>query len=59
MSWNEGAVRLYERLGFVHEGRRRDFFWHDGKYHDSVEMSMLEQEWREMYDGKKGRVEVR
>ena len=26
--WNTGAIRLYERLGFVRESRKRDFLWH-------------------------------
>lgn len=46
-AWNEGALRLYERLGFVIEGRKREAAWHDGQYMDVVEMSMLEREWRE------------
>jgi RimJ/RimL family protein N-acetyltransferase len=47
VGWNAGAGRLYERLGFVNEGVRRDFFWGDGRWWDSVEMSILEGEWRE------------
>ncbi|KAK4499994.1 hypothetical protein PRZ48_008180 [Zasmidium cellare] len=49
-AWNKGAIKLYEKLGFVHEGVKRDFVWHDGKYQDAVEMAMLEDEWRELYD---------
>ncbi|KAF2172406.1 hypothetical protein M409DRAFT_17639 [Zasmidium cellare ATCC 36951] len=51
-AWNQDALRLYEKLGFVHEARKRDFFWHDGRYQDLVEMGMLEDEWREIYDQK-------
>lgn len=51
-AWNQDALRLYEKLGFVHEARKRDFFWHDGRYQDLVEMGMLEDEWRERYDTK-------
>ena len=47
--WNTGAIRLYERLGFVPESRKREHLWHDGKYHDLVELGMLESEWRERY----------
>jgi RimJ/RimL family protein N-acetyltransferase len=46
--WNEGAVRLYEKLGFRHEGREREAYWHEGRFWDGVRMSMLEQEWREL-----------
>ncbi|KAF2168981.1 hypothetical protein M409DRAFT_52959 [Zasmidium cellare ATCC 36951] len=49
-AWNQGAIRLYEKLGFVHEGVRRDFFWHDGRYQDAVDLAMLEDEWRTLYD---------
>lgn len=49
-SWNEGALRLYQRLGFVVEGRTRESAWYDGKYRDSIEMGMLRDEWRELYD---------
>ena len=34
--WNTEAGRLYRKLGFVDEGRKRDHFWHDGKYYDEV-----------------------
>jgi RimJ/RimL family protein N-acetyltransferase len=46
--WNTGAIRLYEKLGFVHEGRERESYWHEGRWWDGVGMSMLEGEWREM-----------
>jgi RimJ/RimL family protein N-acetyltransferase len=34
--WNTEAGRLYRKLGFVDEGRKRDHFWHDGAYYDEV-----------------------
>lgn len=46
--WNEGAIRLYERLGFVHEGREREAFWYEGRWWDGVEMSLLEGEWESL-----------
>ncbi|KAI1371259.1 putative GNAT family acetyltransferase [Hypoxylon crocopeplum] len=46
-SFNEGALKLYERLGFKEEGRQRDFMWFNGGWHDHVLFSMLEDEWRE------------
>lgn len=45
-SWNSGAERLYERLGFVREGRKREVFWFDGGWGDLVEFAILEGEWR-------------
>jgi RimJ/RimL family protein N-acetyltransferase len=47
--YNEGAKRLYERLGFVVEGCRREFVWFQGKWWDDFQMGMLEREWRERY----------
>lgn len=39
---NRGAVRLYEKVGFQHEGlRREDYLGEDGKFHDVVEMGLL------------------
>ena len=46
--WNEGAIRLYERLGFKLDGRLREFFWFDGGWHDKLVYSILEEEWKEM-----------
>lgn len=51
-SYNEGAVRLYQRLGFVLEGRAREDVWYNGAYHDSVELGMLDREWWEKYGAK-------
>lgn len=48
-SFNEGARRLYERLGFMVEGRTREVAWKNGGWHDCIEMGMLEGEWRERY----------
>ncbi|KAF2643666.1 acyl-CoA N-acyltransferase [Massarina eburnea CBS 473.64] len=46
--WNEGAVRLYERIGFKHEGRERESLWHEGRFWDGIEMGMVEREWWEL-----------
>jgi len=45
-SYNEGAQRLYHKMGFVLEGRSRESLWYNGKWHDYLSLSMLEQEWR-------------
>ncbi|KAI6081926.1 putative GNAT family acetyltransferase [Hypoxylon rubiginosum] len=47
-SFNEGAMKLYAKLGFKEEGRQRDFMWFNGGWHDSVMYGMLEDEWREI-----------
>lgn len=46
-SHNEGAGRLYERLGFVLEGRQRQALWFRGGWSDELMFGMLEEEWRE------------
>ena len=52
-AWNEGAWKLYERLGFVMEGRMRECVWADGGWGDVVSMGMLVGEWRGRYGGRK------
>lgn len=44
-SFNERAVRLYERLGFVREGVNREAYYYDCIWHDRILFSMLEKEW--------------
>jgi RimJ/RimL family protein N-acetyltransferase len=51
--WNSGAIRLYEKLGFTHEGRVREAYWHEGRFWDGVMMGMLEGEWRELQKDQK------
>jgi len=39
---NVNAVKLYGKVGFQHEGlRREEYLGEDGKYHDMVEMGLL------------------
>jgi RimJ/RimL family protein N-acetyltransferase len=45
-AFNERAVRAYERVGFVDEGRAREAIWRDGRWWDEIHMSVLEPEWR-------------
>lgn len=42
---NKGAIRSYEKAGFVHEGRRRNLVYRNGRYFDSLMMSLLRSEW--------------
>ena len=39
---NVAAIRLYEKLGFVHEALKRNAMRFDGVYFDSVQMSLLQ-----------------
>lgn len=47
-SFNERAVRVYERIGFVREGVNREAFYYDYKWHDRILFSILEKEWMAM-----------
>ncbi|CAG5155682.1 uncharacterized protein ALTATR162_LOCUS3782 [Alternaria atra] len=49
-TYNEGAVRLYEKLGFMVEGRERECVWHEGRWWDVVTLGMLEGEWQRFRD---------
>ncbi|MED1785480.1 GNAT family protein [Brevibacillus fortis] len=44
-SFNEKAIRLYERLGFKQEGISRQFLFREGKWHDLMHMGILQQEY--------------
>ena len=44
---NPRAVRVYEKTGFVHEGRQRQAEFQDGHYLDLILMSVLRPEWNE------------
>ena len=46
ISSNTGAIRVYEKAGFVVEGRRREHAWVRGAYEDIVLMGLLRSEWR-------------
>jgi RimJ/RimL family protein N-acetyltransferase len=45
-SFNERAVRAYEKAGFRIEGRLREAIWRDGRYFDELQMGILASEWR-------------
>jgi RimJ/RimL family protein N-acetyltransferase len=45
-SFNERAIRSYEKVGFVVEGRAREAIFRDGRFWDEISMSMLATEWR-------------
>ena len=51
--WNYGARRLYERMGFKHEGVGRESLFHNGRYWDDYQYGMLDTEWRDMRVEKK------
>ncbi len=44
-AFNTRAIVMYEKLGFVHEGRLREAAFTRGEYQDVVVMSILDQEF--------------
>ncbi len=43
--YNPRAIRSYEKAGFVHEGRMRDFLHREGMRGDLLFMGILREEW--------------
>jgi RimJ/RimL family protein N-acetyltransferase len=46
-SYNESALRLYEKLGFYREGTFREFLQRDGQFYDMLLYGLLRREWEE------------
>lgn len=46
MDTNQAAIRLCERLGFVHEGTLRETQFADGEYRNVERYGLLVDEWR-------------
>lgn len=45
ISTNDRAIRAYGAVGFVEDGRLRRHAWSNGKFVDTVCMSILREEW--------------
>lgn len=43
--FNERAIHVYRKIGFVEEGVHRDALRRDGRWHDSITMSVLAPDW--------------
>jgi RimJ/RimL family protein N-acetyltransferase len=43
--FNARAIRAYEKVGFVEEGRARQAIFRDGRHWDEIHMSILAPEW--------------
>lgn len=46
IAYNEPAIKLYERQGFIREGTYREFIHRDGIRHDLYLYGLLRQEWK-------------
>ncbi|MDH3944661.1 MAG: GNAT family N-acetyltransferase [Anaerolineae bacterium] len=42
---NPGAIRSYEKAGFIQEGSHRQEHYQDGRFIDVIHMSILRSEW--------------
>ncbi|MDP4145901.1 MAG: GNAT family protein [Bacillota bacterium] len=45
LSYNEQAIKLYEKVGFKREGTYREFIFRDGKRQDMYLYGLLRREW--------------
>lgn len=43
--YNKRAINCYKKCGFKEEGRKRENYFVDGKYTDTVIMGILKREW--------------
>src|SRR5699024_4978861 len=46
-SFNDRAIRMYTKLGFQEEGNSRQSLFRDGKWHDIMQMGILQTEYFE------------
>jgi len=46
--FNERAIRAYQRVGFVLEGRARQSIRRDDRWWDELAMSMLDTDWQQL-----------
>lgn len=44
-SYNERAIKCYEKCGFVKEGIMREEIFFDGRYYDDIAMGLLKKEY--------------
>jgi RimJ/RimL family protein N-acetyltransferase len=49
-SYNQRAIRAYEKVGFVHEGRLRSALYRDGQRFDHLFMGILRSEWEQQQE---------
>jgi RimJ/RimL family protein N-acetyltransferase len=47
--FDEKKIYFFKKLGFKIDGRFRQSYWHDGKWHDSLFFSLLEDEYVNKY----------
>jgi hypothetical protein len=56
--FNERAIRAYQRVGFVLEGRARQSIRRDGRWWDELQMSMLDSDWKRIREERRAAGEL-
>ncbi|GAB4541879.1 MAG: GNAT family protein [Anaerolineales bacterium] len=51
-AYNEGALRLFQKFGFMEEVRRRKALNRDGRFWDVLSFGLLQEEWQELQKGR-------
>ncbi len=51
IEYNETAIKLYRKMGFEVEGRRRQAVYRQGQRYDVIDMGILESEWTARSEG--------
>ncbi|WP_130297313.1 GNAT family N-acetyltransferase [Fictibacillus sp. BK138] len=46
-SYNERAIKAYQKLGFMIEGTLREDLYFNGNYHDNILMGLLKRDYIE------------
>jgi RimJ/RimL family protein N-acetyltransferase len=46
-AYNEGAIHLFQKFGFMEEVRRRKALFRDGEFWDVIGFGLLNAEWQE------------
>lgn len=47
---NTGAIKSYEKFGFIHEGLRKEQIFQHGQFHDEVLMGILKKDFNSTYE---------
>ena len=55
LEFNEGAIKCYEKVGFVEWGRRHKSYFYDGERYDEIFMEMTRESWRDMMGDKESK----
>ncbi|KAH8676108.1 acyl-CoA N-acyltransferase [Xylariales sp. PMI_506] len=49
-SYNPNSLKLWRKLGFVEEGRRREAIYYDHGWHDVISFGILDHEWETLWN---------